>query len=63
VIKGHVEIKRPYISCLGWVGFGVGFRRYIGPISLTLTQIIAKIEILSRIFFCYLSIECKSIRI
>jgi hypothetical protein len=51
VEKGHVQMKRPYISCLGWVGFEVGMKGYIGPSGLTLTQIIPKIRILSRTFF------------
>jgi hypothetical protein len=50
VTNGHRK-KGPYISYLGWVGFGVGLTGYIGPSSLTLTHIIPKTKTLSRIFF------------
>jgi hypothetical protein len=52
VTNGHVK-KGPYISYLGWVGFGVGLRGYIGPFSLTLTHVITKTKLCQGFFLEY----------
>lgn len=50
VIKGVPDIKRPYISNLGWVGFGVGFEKIYRAIQFNVNAIIAEIKSLSRNF-------------
>jgi len=55
--KGALQIKRPYISNLGWVGFGVGFEKIYRAIWFNVNAIIAETKGLSRDFLiiCFFS--------
>jgi len=49
--KGAFQIKRPYISNLGWVGFGVGFEKIYRAIWFNVNAIIPEAKyVVKRIF-------------